>query len=159
MKIVLLILDQEERANGRGFMKRVKDRWDIKYHGYRSASCQKMRDNAAQFKKDPELKNLILVRQREEIQRAEIAMRNEGVEERNADEPIVRNDEKKQNLAEADGDELVVDVQIDVELTEEDKELERFFNAELEELNHSTALHMEPRESLMQRPMKEQIKS
>ena len=148
MKIVLLILDQEERANGRGFMKRVKDRWDIKYHGYRSASCQKMRDNTAQFKKDPELKNLILVRQREEIQRAEIAMRNEGVEERNADEPIIRNDEEEQNLAEADGDELVVEVQIDVELTEKDKELERFFNAELEQLNHSTALHMEPREKL-----------
>ena len=29
MKILLMILDQEERANGRGFMKSVKDRWDI----------------------------------------------------------------------------------------------------------------------------------
>ena len=33
-------------------------------------------------------------------------------------------------------------------LTEKDKELERFSNAELEQLNHSTALHMEPREKL-----------
>ena len=33
-------------------------------------------------------------------------------------------------------------------LTETDKELERFFNAELEQLNHSTALYMEPREKL-----------
>ena len=30
MKIVLVTLDQEERAKGRGFMKRVKDRWDAK---------------------------------------------------------------------------------------------------------------------------------
>ena len=31
MKIVLVMLDQEERANGRGFMNRVKERWDAKY--------------------------------------------------------------------------------------------------------------------------------
>ena len=46
MKIVLVILDQEEHANGRGFMKRVKDRWDIKYPEYQSASWQKLQDNA-----------------------------------------------------------------------------------------------------------------
>ena len=34
MKIVLMILDQEECAKGRGFMKRVKDRWDVKYPKY-----------------------------------------------------------------------------------------------------------------------------
>ena len=38
MKIVLVTLDQEERAKGRGFMKRVKDRWDAKYSEYQSAS-------------------------------------------------------------------------------------------------------------------------
>ena len=80
MKIVLMILDQEELAKGRGFMKRVKDRWDVKYPEYQSASWQKLRDNAARFKKDPELKDLILVRQTEEIQRAEIEMRNEEEE-------------------------------------------------------------------------------
>ena len=34
IKIVLVMLDQEERANGRGFMKRVKERWDAKYPEY-----------------------------------------------------------------------------------------------------------------------------
>ena len=152
MKIVLMILDQEKRAKGRGFMKRVKDRWDVKYPEYQSASWQKLRDNAARFKKDPELKDLILVRQREEIQRAETEMRNEEEEhnvdqpgeERNGDEQI----DVEQNMLEADDEELGVEVQIDVALTEKDKELERFFNAELEQLNHSTALHMEPREKL-----------
>ena len=152
MKIVLMILDQEERAKGRGFMKQVKDRWDVKYPEYQSASWQKLRDNAARFKKDPELKDLILVRQREEIQRAETEMRNEEEEhnvdqpgeERNGDEQI----DVEQNMVEADDEELGLEVQIDVALTEKDKELERFFNAELKQLNHSTALHMELREKL-----------
>ena len=72
------MLDQEERANGRGFMKRVKERWDARYLEYQSASSQKLRDNAARakypeyhsaswqklrdnvarFKKDPKIKRL-----------------------------------------------------------------------------------------------------
>ena len=31
MKIVLVMLDEDERAKSRGFMKRIKDRWDMKY--------------------------------------------------------------------------------------------------------------------------------
>ena len=38
MKITLVILDQEERAKERGFMKRAKERWGIKYPEYQSAS-------------------------------------------------------------------------------------------------------------------------
>ena len=60
MKIVLVMLDQEERANGRGFMKRVKERSDAKYPEYKSASWQKLRDNAARFKKNQVIKDLIL---------------------------------------------------------------------------------------------------
>ena len=124
----------------------------MKYPEYQSASWQKLRDNAARFKKDPELKDLILLRQREEIQRAEIEMRNVE-EERNVDQPgDERNGDEQidveQNMVQADDEELGVEVQIDVALTEKDKEFERFFNAELEQLNHSTALHMEPREKL-----------
>ena len=68
MKINLVIMDEEERAKGRGFMKRVKERWDQKYPEYQQASWQKLRDNAARFKKEPELISLILVRKREEEQ-------------------------------------------------------------------------------------------
>ena len=124
----------------------------MKYPEYQSASWQKLRDTTARFKKDPELKDLILVRQREEIQRAETEMRNEE-EERNVDQPGEEHnsDEQidvEQNMVEADDEELGIEVQIDVALTEKDKELEGFFNAELEQLNHSTAFHMEPREKL-----------
>ena len=67
MNISLVTIDGEERKKGRGFMKRVEERWDEKYPEYRQASWQKLRDNAARFKKETEIMNLILVRQREEI--------------------------------------------------------------------------------------------
>ena len=66
MKIDVAIMNKEERAKGRGFIKRVKERWDQKYPEYQQASWEKLRDNAARFKKEPELMNLILVWQREE---------------------------------------------------------------------------------------------
>ena len=51
MKIVLVTLDQEQRAKGRGFMKRVKDKWDAKYPEYQSASWQKLRDTLPDSRK------------------------------------------------------------------------------------------------------------
>ena len=62
MKLALVMLDQEERANGRGFMKRVKERWDAKTLKTNQLVGQKLRDNAARFRKDPEIKDLRLVR-------------------------------------------------------------------------------------------------
>ena len=58
----------KKRAKSRGFMKRGKERWDQYYPEYRDASWQKLRDNAARFKKEPEVMNLILVSRRNEIQ-------------------------------------------------------------------------------------------
>ena len=155
MKLVLVTLDQEELAKGRGFMKRVKGRWDAKYPEYQSASWQKLRDNAARFKKDPELKDIMLVQQREQIQRGEIVIENNEAEERNIDEPGMRNDEDEQEIA--DTEELAGDIQIDSQLTEKDKELERFFIAELEQLEHSSLLHMEPRQALPKVKMNSEI--
>ena len=97
------MLDEKERAKGRGFMKRAKDRWDVKYPEHESASWQKLRDNAAHFKKDPEIKNLILVWQREKVQVAEAAIENNNEEEDNIGEPVVNNDEEEQ---------VVVDVEV-----------------------------------------------
>ena len=57
-------MDNEERSKGRGFMKRVKERWDQRYPEYSSASWQKMRDNSARFKKEPDVMNLILDKER-----------------------------------------------------------------------------------------------
>ena len=67
MKIVIVMLDEDERAKCRGLMKRVRHRWDMKYAEHESASLQKLRDNIARFKKDSEIKNLILEQRREEV--------------------------------------------------------------------------------------------
>ena len=96
MKIVLVMLDEDERAKSRGLMKRVKDRWGVKYAEREWASWQKLRDNPARFKKVPEIKNLILVRQREDVQVAEVTIENNPEEEGNIVEPVVNNDEEEQ---------------------------------------------------------------
>ena len=54
MKIVLVMLDEDERAKGRGFMKSVKDIWDMKYQKHKSATSQKQRDNTARFRRTRE---------------------------------------------------------------------------------------------------------
>ena len=77
---------------------------------------------------------------------AENVIENNLVEERDIDEPAVRNDEEEQEGAGVD--ETIGNIQIGVELMEKDKELEQYFIVELEKLNHSTLLHMEPREKL-----------
>ena len=55
MKIVLVMLDEDERTKVRGFIKCVKDRWDMNYPEHESASWQKLRDNAAPLKKNPKI--------------------------------------------------------------------------------------------------------
>ena len=54
MKIVLVMLDEDERAKGRGFMKRVKDIWGMKYQKHKSATSQNQRDNTARFRRTRE---------------------------------------------------------------------------------------------------------
>ena len=43
MKVALITFDNEDNAKGRGFMKRVKERWDQYFPEYRHASWQKLR--------------------------------------------------------------------------------------------------------------------
>ena len=68
MKVHLTVIDQEEWQKGRGFMGRVKERWDTKYPEYKRVSMQQLRDNASRFKMEKEIINLILVRRRKEIE-------------------------------------------------------------------------------------------
>ena len=90
---------------------------------------------------------MILVRRKEEVQVAEIAIENSPEKEGNIVQPFVNNDEEEQ---------LAVDIEVvgnvvihsDEELSEKDKKLEQYFQSELENVNHSTLLHMEPRAKL-----------
>ena len=141
MKINLVGMDNEERSKGRGFMKRVKERrWDQRYPEYSSASWQKLGDNSARFKKEPDVMNLILLRQREEQQ--DVVIANENVEE-----PIDSDIEVIEQV-------IIHDIQVEEDeqmeeiLEQDERELETLFIAELENMTHSVMLEMEPRTKL-----------
>ena len=68
MKVHLLLTDEEERKNVKGFMKRMEDRWNAMYPTLKSASKQKLRDNALKFEKEKEITNLILVGKRQQAE-------------------------------------------------------------------------------------------
>ena len=88
--------------------------------------------------------------EREEVQVAEVTIENNPEEESNIVEPVVNNDEEEQVAVDVEVVENVL-IKNDKELSKQDKELEQYFQLELENLNHFTSLNMEPREKL---PMK-----
>ena len=45
-------------------MRRVKERWNVEAPEYNRMSVQMLKDNAARFRKEPEIEGLILVRER-----------------------------------------------------------------------------------------------
>ena len=66
-KIKLVKIDDEEQSKGRGFMKRVKERWDLQFPKQSSVSIHKLINNASRFQKEPRIRNLILVRNRNKL--------------------------------------------------------------------------------------------
>ena len=143
MKISLVTLDEEERAKGRGFMKRIKERWDMKYPEYQAASWQKLRNLI--LVRQPEIRNLIQVRRRQDVEMDVAGLREIEPEVVNEVEPELQDNEIE---SETDKAEVVYNMQAEEELSEADKELERFFQTELENLNRCTMLQLEPREKL-----------
>ena len=140
-------------------MKRVKERWDQKYPEYQQASWQKLRDNAARFKKVPELMNLILVRRREEQPQDQEQQQEEEEEQIDFERIIVNqvniNDEEhvENNGMDAERIELPRE-----ELTEEDQDLKEMFIIQLENLTHSSFLQIEPRDKLPKAKFDNQLK-
>ena len=65
MKLELLKINREGRSKGRGFMKRMKERWDEKYPGL-LVTAQCLRDNAERISKDKVLLNLLEVQDQSE---------------------------------------------------------------------------------------------
>ena len=65
MKLELLKTDREERSKGRGFMKRMKVRWDENYPGL-PVTVQCLRDNAARISWNKALLNLLEVQDQSE---------------------------------------------------------------------------------------------
>ena len=68
MKINLLRIEEQERSRGRRFMKKMKEAWDpICEEKPMSAQC--LRDNAARFRKNEAVTNLIEVRDERDLER------------------------------------------------------------------------------------------
>ena len=65
LKKSLIELETEARVLGRGYMKRLKEKWDEKHLEYKNITAQCLRDNAGRFRKDLVLQNLMLVQTQE----------------------------------------------------------------------------------------------
>ena len=105
----------------------------------RNNNKQSFRDNAYKFEKDPEVINVILVRRRNEIQQEETRNVEDLPEENHEARNDINNNDTINNG--------VVNKQTD-ELTEDDKELERFFQIQIEAIDHCSLLLLEPRKKL-----------
>ena len=103
------------------------NRWDMKYPEHESASWQKLGDNAARFKKDLEIKNLILVRCREEVQVAEVTIENIPREEVNIVEQVVNNDEEEQVTVDVEVGEKLPKVTMSDEIQERANNILRLY--------------------------------
>jgi len=64
-KLKLLELYNQAKSEGRGFMKRLKEKWDNEFPDVKFLSEQNLRDSASKFKKDKALVRLELVQRRE----------------------------------------------------------------------------------------------
>ena len=131
MKVTLITFDNEGCVKDRGFAKSQGTMGSI-LQGIPRCKLAKLHDNAARFKKDPEVINLILVGRRNEIH-----------QEETRGEPRSKNDINNSD----NNNNGVVGNQTD-KLTNDDKELERFFQIQIEAMAHCSPLQLKPHEKL-----------
>ena len=163
MKVKLVEIDTEERQKGRGFMSRVKSRWDVEYPTYAATmGAQRLRDNASRFRKEKEISNLVLVRKRSPVGRVE-----EELEPCRTGECSGRDQGENENEEEVHiSEEVIEGIQDGVEdlqagceneMTEEDKELDIMFLAELERLERSNFNEIQERDQLPKLKMPDEL--
>ena len=69
MKVRLVELDRQARSDGKGFMARLKRRWDEEYKEYRFLDAWCLRENASRSSKEQSVLNLVLVLERSDAKR------------------------------------------------------------------------------------------
>eukprot|EP00112_Aurelia_sp_Birch-Aquarium-sp1_P010917 Seg2308.5 transcript_id=Seg2308.5/GoldUCD/mRNA.D3Y31 product="hypothetical protein" protein_id=Seg2308.5/GoldUCD/D3Y31 len=141
MKVRLVEIDTEERLKGRGFMVRMKARWDNEFRDYSDASGQKLRDNARRFRNEKEIANLVLLRKRES---------ENGPESTAVDKASSVSPQDRDIATECQDDE---EREWNHPLVEKEKDesydrLEAIFKEELEKLAQKTLEETEQREKL-----------
>ena len=144
-------IDDEERIKGRGFMKRIKKRWDSEFPEQASFSMHNLRNNVYRFQKEPEIRNLILVRNKNEIDRQKDRMyedpsNHQVVFEHEYERNSIHNNRGQEvnGLINENDNEQELRIVIRVE----DKELENIFNQILHDMEHCTTLELHPRKKL-----------
>ena len=56
-----------KNSKSKGFTRRVKKRWDLELPEQASVSIHNLRNDASHFQKEPEIRNLVLVKNRSKI--------------------------------------------------------------------------------------------
>ena len=146
MKISVLKIYQRERAKGRGFMKRMKEAWDMIYDDM-PMSAQTLRDNAARFQKDKALLNSLEVRDGENVE-PEISQPvnvegQKGNQTNQLEEEAVVNDTSIEGFEESDNEYHIK------EEDDETRELRLKFEEILNTLKSTTKDNIEESEPLM----------
>ena len=131
MKVKLLQIETEVRKKGRGYMQRLKIEWDMQYPEFNEMKAQCLRDNAAKFKKNKTIMNLVLIRNREHFQNEDVDQSTDG------DVDIDDMNTNFQHGSTAGEREQII--------KEEDKELELAFLSQLEKLKKTTKYDIEER--------------
>ena len=139
MKIKMVKIEDEERGKHKGFIKRVKERWDLEFPELNSVSMHNLRKPVSCFRKKPEIKNLILVRNRNEIDQ-----QKDRVYEDPSNHQIIlehedeRDSTQNDRVHEANGliNKNVNEQDLRKVIRAEDKELQNIFNQILQDLEH-----------------------
>jgi len=131
----LIEIEEEERGKGRGFMDRLKKRWDKEFPGESFLTAQNLRDKANRVKKSENLMELRRVRQRDDVEIRNVE-RREGLGEV-FDNHADINEEDNVLLEEEVPQERQVEGVIFIEqgpLSEEETNLESYFEEEIKRL-------------------------
>ena len=124
-----------------------------------SKLAETIRDNAARFKKETELMNLILVRKREEQPHDQEQQQEEEEQQIDFERIIINQvniiEEKQVKNKDMDAERIKLPRE---ELTEEDQDLKEMFSMQFENLTHSLLLQIEPREKLRKARLDNHVK-
>ena len=150
MKVRLCEIDIEERKKGKGFMRRMKSRWDAEFPDFSSASEQKLRDNAARLKRQKEIMNLVLVRKRHE----ETIEQDGSMHEQQGEMMDVQERFSNQTTSESESQDNEDEIR---ELSQQDKILEAIFLEEVEKLQPTSLDSIETRERLLKVRMSREL--
>ena len=156
-KLRLVEIDHEEREKGRGFMQRVKEKWDKEFPEKKCAAGTLI-DNARRFKEMTEIKTLMLVKKRN--MKEVMNLNQNGV---GGGDDGCHGDGSYGDGIEEDGGNDVVDVggankdEVEGISFTEDRELLELFECELEVVKGMGVLDIQQREALPKMKIKENI--